>query len=261
MQVLQDRDYVRLDKRRFVPEDRGRLVTAFLTSFFERYVEYNFTADLENQLDDISGGRIDWKEVLRNFWREFSAAVDGTKDLTIGQVLTALDEELGRHFFPDDGSGKRPAPLPGLRGRQAVSLKLGRFGAFIGCSNYPNCRYTRALGIESEEDGKAAAIPDTALGTDPERPAGRAEERPVRAIHPARRPARTATSPSGSRCRKRNGPRRNQSRYRAEAARAAARDRPPSRERRGDHRRHRPLRPLHQARHEFRLARAATTTC
>ncbi|HXO00713.1 MAG TPA: type I DNA topoisomerase, partial [Stellaceae bacterium] len=106
IQVLQDREYVRIDKRRFMPEDRGRLVTAFLTSFFERYVEYNFTADLENQLDDISGGRIDWKEVLRNFWREFSGAVDGTKDLTIGQVLKSLDEELGRHFFPDDGTGK-----------------------------------------------------------------------------------------------------------------------------------------------------------
>ncbi len=99
IQVLQDREYVRLDKRRFVPEDRGRLVTAFLTSFFERYVEYNFTADLENQLDDISGGRIDWKEVLRNFWRDFSGAIDGTKDLTIGQVLTALDEGLGRSFL------------------------------------------------------------------------------------------------------------------------------------------------------------------
>src|SRR5215472_4505123 len=90
LQVLQDRAYVRLDKRRFIPEDRGRLVTVFLTSFFERYVEYNFTADLENQLDEVSGGRIDWKEVLRNFWRDFSAAVDGTKELTITQVLSAL---------------------------------------------------------------------------------------------------------------------------------------------------------------------------
>ena len=101
MQVLAGPHYVRLDKKRFFPEDRGRLVTAFLTSFFERYVEYNFTADLENQLDDVSGGRIDWKELLRNFWRDFSAAVDGTKDLTITQVLKALDEDLGRHFFPE----------------------------------------------------------------------------------------------------------------------------------------------------------------
>ncbi|HVH77751.1 MAG TPA: type I DNA topoisomerase, partial [Stellaceae bacterium] len=166
LQVLQDRTYVRLDKRRFVPEDRGRLVTAFLTSFFERYVEYNFTADLENQLDDISDGRIDWKEVLRRFWQDFSQAVDGTKDLKIGDVIKTLDEELGRHFFPADGSSRDPRLCP-VCGDGKLSLKLGRFGAFIGCSNYPNCRYTRALGIENEDDTKAQAAPDTELGTDP----------------------------------------------------------------------------------------------
>jgi DNA topoisomerase-1 len=164
LQVLQDRAYVRLEKRRFVPEDRGRLVTAFLTSFFERYVEYNFTADLENQLDDVSGGRINWKEVLRNFWRDFSAAVDGTRDLTISQVLTALDEELGPHFFPDDVSGRDPRLCP-ICGAGRLSLKLGKFGAFIGCSNYPACRYTRPLAVESEEE--KSATPETALGTDP----------------------------------------------------------------------------------------------
>jgi DNA topoisomerase-1 len=163
LQVLQDRDYARLEKRRFVPEDRGRLVTAFLTSFFERYVEYNFTADLENQLDDVSGGRIDWKEVLRNFWRDFSAAVDGTKELTISQVLTALDEALGRHFFPNDGSGSDPRLCP-VCSTGRLSLKLGKFGAFIGCSNYPNCRHTRPLAVENEAD---ATAPETALGTDP----------------------------------------------------------------------------------------------
>ncbi|HEV7994883.1 MAG TPA: type I DNA topoisomerase, partial [Stellaceae bacterium] len=163
LQVLQDRAYVRLDKRRFLPEDRGRLVTAFLTNFFERYVEYNFTADLENQLDDVSDGRVDWKELLRNFWRDFSTAVDGTKDLTITQVLTALDEDLGRHFFPADGSGHDPRLCP-VCGAGRLSLKLGKFGAFIGCANYPNCRYTRPLALEG--DGEAA-IADTALGTDP----------------------------------------------------------------------------------------------
>src|SRR5439155_1302949 len=112
LQVLQDRDYVRLDKRRFIPEDRGRLVTAFLTSFFERYVEYNFTADLENQLDEVSGGRVDWKELLRRFWADFSTAIDGTKELTISQVLTAFDEALGPHFSPNDGSGSDPPPCP-----------------------------------------------------------------------------------------------------------------------------------------------------
>ncbi|MBV8654268.1 MAG: topoisomerase DNA-binding C4 zinc finger domain-containing protein, partial [Alphaproteobacteria bacterium] len=168
IQVLQDREYVRLDKKRFVPEDRGRLVTAFLTSFFERLVQYNFTADLENQLDDISGGRTDWKKVLRDFWRQFSTAVDGTKELTISQVIAALDEDLGRHFFPDDGSGKDPRLCPSCAAGR-LSLKLGKFGAFIGCSNYPNCRYTRPLGVEN---GNGEAEPADAgpreLGIDPE---------------------------------------------------------------------------------------------
>ncbi len=167
IQVLQDRDYVKLDKRRFVPEDRGRLVTAFLTSFFERYVEYNFTADLENQLDEVSGGRVDWKELLRNFWRDFSTSVAGTKDLTITAVLEALDAELGRHFFPDDGpnnpTGRDARLCPGC-GAGRLSLKLGRFGAFIGCSNYPECRYTRAFGVEAEGETGGA---DTVLGNDP----------------------------------------------------------------------------------------------
>src|SRR5438067_1504919 len=163
LQVLQDRDYVRLEKRRFIPEDRGRLVTEFLTNFFERYVEMNFTADLENQLVDVSGGRIDWKEVLRNFWRDFSAAIDGTKELTISQVLSALDEALGRHFFPNDGSGSDPRLCP-VCGTGRLSLKLGKFGAFIGCSNYPNCRFTRRLAVESDSE---PTTPETALGTDP----------------------------------------------------------------------------------------------
>ena len=164
LQVLQDRDYVRLDKRRFLPEDRGRLVTAFLTSFFERYVEYNFTADLENQLDDVSGGRVDWKELLRRFWQDFSASVDGTKDLTIKAVLEALDAELGSHFFVEDGSGRDPRLCP-VCGAGRLSLKLGRFGAFVGCSNYPECRYTRAFGADADADAGAT---DTALGTDPQ---------------------------------------------------------------------------------------------
>jgi DNA topoisomerase-1 len=162
LQVLQDRAYVRLDKRRFVPEDRGRLVTAFLGSFFDRYVEYNFTADLENQLDDVSGGRIDWKEVLRRFWRDFSTAVDGTRDLTITQVLQALDEELGAHFFPSDDPG-RDARACKACGIGRLSLKLGKFGAFIGCSNYPNCRYTRPLAVEGDD----AEATDADLGVDP----------------------------------------------------------------------------------------------
>ncbi|MGH7037086.1 MAG: type I DNA topoisomerase [Stellaceae bacterium] len=162
LQVLQDRDYVRLDKRRFVPEDRGRLVTAFLASFFERYVQYGFTADLENQLDEVSDGRIDWKELLRRFWRDFSGAVEGTRELTISQVLATLDTELGRHFFPDDESGRDPRVCP-VCAAGRLGLKLGKFGAFIGCSNYPNCRYTRPLAVEGSEEGVA----DKTLGSDP----------------------------------------------------------------------------------------------
>src|SRR5690242_7052153 len=163
IQVLQDRNYVRLDKKRFIPEDRGRLVTAFLTQFFERYVEYNFTADLENQLDEVSGGRVDWKALLRDFWRDFSTAIDGTKELTITAVLEALDAELGRHFFPENGSGSDPRLCPNC-GAGRLSLKLGKFGAFIGCSKYPECRFTRPLGLDTEGETGSA---DMVLGNDP----------------------------------------------------------------------------------------------
>jgi DNA topoisomerase-1 len=163
LQVLQDREYVKLEKKRFVPEDRGRLVTAFLASFFERIVRYDFTAKLEDQLDEISGGRADWKAVLRDFWRDFYAAVEGTKELRIGEVIEALDESLGRHFFPDDGSGKDPRLCPGC-GAGRLSLKLGKFGAFIGCSNYPECRYTRPLAIEGGANGANGAEAELAAG-------------------------------------------------------------------------------------------------
>ncbi len=164
--VLQDRNYVKLDSRRFIPEDRGRLVTAFLESFFGRYVEYNFTAELENQLDDISGGRIDWKKVLEQFWTAFSGSVDETKDLRVTQVLDALDALLGPHFFPDDGSGHDPRVCPTCNAGR-LSLKLGKFGAFIGCSAYPECRFTRPLTSgESAGDEETREGPKE-LGFDP----------------------------------------------------------------------------------------------
>jgi DNA topoisomerase-1 len=154
--VLQDRNYVRLEKKRFIPEDRGRLVTAFLVSFFTRYVDTGFTAALEERLDDISGGRADWRAVMRAFWEEFSQAVDQTKDLKISDVIAALDRDLGPHFFPprtDGGPDGKPDPraCPAC-GTGRLGLKLGRHGSFIGCSNYPNCQYTRALAIENGED-------------------------------------------------------------------------------------------------------------
>jgi DNA topoisomerase-1 len=164
MQVLQDRKYVLLDKKRLIPEDRGRLVTAFLMEYFKRYVEYDFTADLENKLDDISGGRIAWKKVLQDFWKDFSAAIAGTKDLNITQVIDALDEDLGAHFFPPRADGTDPRLCP-ICGQGRLGLKLGRFGAFIGCSKYPECRYTRPLGMENGEN--ALANEPRSLGLDP----------------------------------------------------------------------------------------------
>ena len=150
--VLQDRNYVRLEKRRFEPEDRGRVVTTFLESYFTRYVAYDFTADLENSLDDISGGRADWKALLREFWGAFSEAVDGTKDLRVSEVLDRLDELLGPHFFRDTGNGKDPRKCPTCADGR-LNLKLGKFGAFIGCSNYPDCRFTRPLAVsDGDED-------------------------------------------------------------------------------------------------------------
>lgn len=152
LSVLRERAYVRMDRNRFLPEDKGRLVTAFLANFFRRYVEYDFTADLETRLDQVSEGKLDWKQLLRDFWTDFSAAVGETKDLKVSDVITALDEVLSPHIFPahEDGTDPRICPTCG-NGR--LGLKLGRFGAFIGCSNYPECRYTRQLGQSADEAG------------------------------------------------------------------------------------------------------------
>jgi DNA topoisomerase-1 len=165
--VLRDREYVKLDKRRLVPEDKGRLVTAFLESFFDRYVEYDFTADLEEKLDLISNGELAWKDVLRDFWRDFTAAVGETKELRVSDVISALDEMLTAHIFPpkEDGSDPRICPTCGT-GR--LSLKVGKFGAFIGCSNYPECKYTRPLAVQNgDSDNPAEANGTRVLGTDP----------------------------------------------------------------------------------------------
>ncbi|MCX5515509.1 type I DNA topoisomerase [Kaistia algarum] len=148
--VLRDREYVRIEKKRLVPEDKGRLVTAFLQSFFSRYVEYDFTADLEEKLDQISAGEISWKDVLREFWKQFSFDVGETKELRVTQVLDALNDLLGPHVFPERADGGDPRACPTC-GTGKLSLKLGKFGAFIGCSNYPECRYTRQLAVTGEE--------------------------------------------------------------------------------------------------------------
>ncbi|MEE2566821.1 type I DNA topoisomerase [Hyphobacterium marinum] len=162
--VLRDRDYVRMEKNRFVPEDKGRVVIAFLENFFSKYVEYDFTADLEDQLDRVSAGKLDWKQLLRDFWTEFSSAVEGIGELRIGAVLDALNEALAPHIFPEKEDGSDPRLCPSCNeGR--LSLRLGKYGAFLGCSNYPDCKFTRQLGA-TDEDAEAAGDGD--LGTDPE---------------------------------------------------------------------------------------------
>jgi DNA topoisomerase-1 len=142
LQVLKDRGYVRIDKKRLVPEDKGRVLTAFLESFFARYVEYDFTAGLEEQLDRISNNEMAWRDLLRDFWREFTAAVGDIKELRVAQVIDALDEMLAPHLFPPREDGTDPRKCPNCEAGK-LSLKLGKFGGFIGCTNYPECRYTR----------------------------------------------------------------------------------------------------------------------
>jgi DNA topoisomerase I len=144
LQVLKDRGYVRIDKKRLVPEDKGRVLTAFLESFFARYVEYDFTAGLEEQLDRISNNEMAWRDLLRDFWREFTAAVGDIKELRVAQVIDALDEMLAPHLFPPRTDGTDPRKCPNCETGK-LSLKLGKFGGFIGCTNYPECRYTRQL--------------------------------------------------------------------------------------------------------------------
>ena len=174
VRLLQDRGYVRLEKRRFMPEDSGRLVTSFLTGFFRRYVEYDFTAGMEEKLDEISAGRVDWKSVLRDFWLDFSKAVDDTKEVSFSQVVDMLDSHLGAHFFPADGGDAEIARRCPSCGAGRLNIKVGKFGAFIGCSGYPECRYTRQLGLEGAGDAESgdsatenAALPRV-LGVDPE---------------------------------------------------------------------------------------------
>ncbi|QRZ13544.1 type I DNA topoisomerase [Paracoccus methylovorus] len=159
--TIQDRDYVRKDQNRLIPEDKGRLVTIFLLKYFPRYVSYDFTANLEGELDDISSGERAYREVLRRFWRDFTAALEGTSELRISEVLEAIDETLAPHLYPPrpDGSDPRECPLC-HKGR--LHLKTARSGgAFIGCTNYPECRFTRPISSPDAE-----VVGDAVLGID-----------------------------------------------------------------------------------------------
>ena len=164
LQVLKDRAYVRLDKNRFYPEESGRLLTAFLERFFERYVSYDFTAGLEDELDDVSGGRADWQAVLEAFWRDFKPRTAEVMEQKPSDVTAALDEFLAPWLFPDLGDGSDPRACPKCAAGR-LALRGGRFGSFVACSNYPECKFTRPFaqgGSEAAEGG------DEVLGTDPE---------------------------------------------------------------------------------------------
>ncbi|GLO75413.1 DNA topoisomerase 1 [Phaeobacter italicus] len=148
--TIQDREYVRKDKNRLFPEDKGRIVTIFLLNFFRTYVGYEFTANLENQLDDVSAGDADYKELLSKFWRDFSAAISETSDLRISEVLDVLDEALAPQLYPPREDGTDPRVCPKC-GAGQLHLKTSRTGGFVGCGNYPECNYTRPISGEGAE--------------------------------------------------------------------------------------------------------------
>ena len=164
--VLKDRDYVRIEKKRLFPEDKGRIVTAFLESFFAKYVGYDFTADLEEKLDKVSNSEIDWKSLLRDFWNDFSGAIGDIKDLGTRQVLDSLNELLGPHIFPSRGEGVDPRLCP-LCNEGQLSLKLGKYGAFVGCSRYPECKFSRVLAPSGAEASEGDRPGVRVLGEDP----------------------------------------------------------------------------------------------
>ena len=168
METLRKREYVRLDRKRLVPEDKGRIVTAFLEDFFKKYVEFDFTADLEEKLDLISSGELSWKDVLREFWRDFAENIAQASDISRSEVIEALNELLSEHLFPPRADGGDPRECPACKAGK-LSLKLGKYGAFIGCSNYPDCRYTRQLGANGDDVAAGSVSPEgTSLGEDPE---------------------------------------------------------------------------------------------
>jgi DNA topoisomerase-1 len=165
LSVLRDRGYVTLEKNRFIPGDNGRLLTAFLENFFKKYVEYDFTADLEEKLDEVSAGNLNWKTLLNEFWKDFYAAANDASEKRTTEILEALNEALGPHLFPAREDGGDPRTCPACADGR-LSLKRGKFGAFIGCSNYPECKMTRALGGGAANEN-ALPAEGQLLGTDP----------------------------------------------------------------------------------------------
>ncbi len=167
LKTLGDRGYMRIEKKRLIPDDKGRVVTAFMESFFKRYVEFDFTANLEEQLDKVSAGELNYKQVLRDFWRDFTANLADVKDLRITQVIDSLNDILGPHIFPVPAGGGDPRKCPNCADGQ-LSLKLGRFGSFVGCTNYPTCNFTRPLSTNAESAANHVPADGILLGQDPE---------------------------------------------------------------------------------------------
>jgi len=166
LQVLKDRDYVTLEKNRFTPSESGRLLTAFLERFFERYVSYDFTAGLEEELDDVSGGRAQWQAVLEAFWRDFKPKTTEVMDQKPSDVTLALDAFLAPFLFPEREDGGDPRQCPACEAGK-LALRGGRFGAFVACSNYPECKFTRKFGQPGSDGDAGSAGPDI-LGQHPE---------------------------------------------------------------------------------------------
>ena len=257
LQVLRDRGYVRLDKKRLVPEDKGRVLTAFLENFFARYVEYDFTASLEEQLDKVSNNEIPWKRrAARLLDRLHRRGRPTSRSLRITQVIDALDEMLAPHLFPPSKDGSDPRKCPNCENGR-IGLKLGRFGGFVGCSNYPECKFTRQLTVGADGNGggmrKLGEDPDTGLEVtvrggrfgsylqlgEADQGRGR-RDRKAQARQPAEgRDARRRDARAGGQA----------------ACRCRANIGKQPRGRRADHRRHRPLRLLREARQDLRQPR------
>ncbi len=165
--VLQERKYVRVEKLRFIPEDRGRIVTVFLENYFKKYVEYDFTAQMEEFLDDVSSGQMEWKKLLEGFWVKFANNVEAVKPLQVSEVIEKVDDVLAHHLFPEKEDGSDPRVCPECANGR-LSIKLGKFGAFIGCSNYPECKYTKPLVDTTDEENydapKIKEVADQVLG-------------------------------------------------------------------------------------------------
>ena len=165
--VLQERKYVRVEKLRFIPEDRGRIVTVFLENYFKKYVEYDFTAQMEEFLDDVSSGQMEWKKLLEGFWVKFANNVEAVKPLQVSEVIEKVDNVLAHHLFPEKEDGSDPRVCPECADGR-LSIKLGKFGAFIGCSNYPECKYTKPLVDTTDEENsdapKIKEVADQVLG-------------------------------------------------------------------------------------------------